>query len=165
MNILITGCGSGLGQSILEESIRRDHLVFPHYRNSSSHFSGDICDGGFSDRLGEYVKENNIDVFINSAAIYCGGPLIETSDSDIEETIFTNLTSQILMLKKVFSYFVERKSGLIININSLSGIYPAKNESIYSASKFGSEGPSYASASKKARSVCWSLAPMATFAT
>ena len=65
MNILITGCGSGLGQSLLEESIRRDHLVFPHYRNSSSHFSGDICDDGFSDKLSEYVREKNIDVFAN----------------------------------------------------------------------------------------------------
>jgi short-subunit dehydrogenase len=140
MNILITGCGSGLGQSLLEESAKRDLSVFPHYRNSSSHFSGDICDDGFSDKLGEYIREKNIDVFVNSAAIYCGGPLVETSDSDIEKTIFTNLTSQILMLKKVFSYFVEKKSGLIININSLSGIYPAKNESIYSASKFGLKG-------------------------
>ena len=137
MNILITGCGSGLGQALLEESIKKNLSVFPHYRNSSTHFSGDICDSGFSDRLDEYVREKNIDVFVNSAAIYCGGPLLETSDSDIERTIVTNLTSQILMLKKVFGYFVEKKGGLIININSLSGIYPAKNESVYSASKFG----------------------------
>lgn len=140
MNILITGCGSGLGQALLGESIKKNLSVFPHYRNSFTHFSGDICDSGFSDRLGEYVREKNIDVFINSAAIYCGGPLLETSDSDIERTIATNLTSQILMLKKVFGYFVEKKSGLIININSLSGIYPAKNESVYSASKFGLKG-------------------------
>ena len=140
MNILITGCGSGLGQALLEESIKKNLSVFPHYRNSSTHFSGDICDSGFSDRLGEYVREKNIDVFINSAAIYCGGPLLETSDSHIERTIITNLTSQILMLKKVFGYFVEKKGGLIININSLSGIYPAKNESVYSASKFGLKG-------------------------
>ena len=140
MNILITGCGSGLGQALLEESIKKNLSVFPHYRNSSTHFSGDICDSGFSDRLGEYIREKNIDVFVNSAAIYCGGPLLETSDSDIERTIVTNLTSQILMLKKVFGYFVEKKGGLIININSLSGIYPAKNESVYSASKFGLKG-------------------------
>lgn len=140
MNILITGCGSGLGRALLEESIKKNLSVFPHYRNSSTHFSGDICDSGFSDRLGEYIREKNIDVFVNSAAIYCGGPLLETSDSDIERTIVTNLTSQILMLKKVFGYFVEKKGGLIININSLSGIYPAKNESVYSASKFGLKG-------------------------
>lgn len=140
MNILITGCGSGLGQALLEESIKKNLSVFPHYRNSSTHFSGDICDSGFSDRLCQYVREKNIDVFVNSAAIYCGGPLLETPDSDIERTIATNLTSQILMLKKVFGYFVGKKSGLIININSLSGIYPAKNESVYSASKFGLKG-------------------------
>ena len=140
MNILITGCGSGLGQALLEESTKKNLSVFPHYRNSFTHFSGDISDSGFSDKLGEYVREKNIDVFINSAAIYCGGPLLETSDSDIERTIVTNLTSQILMLKKVFEYFVEKKSGLIININSLSGIYPAKNECVYSASKFGLKG-------------------------
>jgi short-subunit dehydrogenase len=44
------------------------------------------------------------------------------------------------MLKRVFSYFKVNRKGIIINLNSLAGKFPSKNESVYSATKFGIYG-------------------------
>lgn len=138
--IIITGCGTGLGKCIYETALKTENIVFPHYRQGNTGLIGDITDKNFLDKLSNYLIETNADAFVNSAAIYCGGSIEEIDDNEIEKTITTNLTSQILILKRVYSYFKERGCGIIININSLAGIYPSKNESIYSATKFGLKG-------------------------
>ena len=43
-------------------------------------------------------------------------------------------------MQVVYKYFLEREKGRIININSVAGLYPSANESIYCASKFGLKG-------------------------
>ena len=138
-SIVITGCGSGLGKA-LYQSASHKHVVFPHYRKGHFGLTGDITDVKFLDKFTEYLHEASADVFINNAGVYCGGPLEDTSDKLIEETISTNLTSQILLIKRAYNFFKVQGQGLIININSLSGIFPSKNESIYSATKFALKG-------------------------
>tara|TARA_R100000231_G_C5296333_1_gene156164 strand:- start:228 stop:857 length:630 start_codon:yes stop_codon:yes gene_type:complete len=134
-NIFITGCGSGLGESLLKESRSKGYEVYPHYRKD-----GDISSPLFSDQLEQIIKNSNIDVFINNAAVYTGGSLEEIRDEEIQQAIAINITGQILCLKKVYKVFKSNKKGLIININSLAGIYPSKNESIYCATKFALRG-------------------------
>ena len=86
------------------------------------------------------MRENDIDVFINSAAQYLGGPFKDTSDEEIDRIITVNLTSQIKMIKRVYNYFLEKQKGMIININSHAGLFPSSQETIYCASKFGLKG-------------------------
>ena len=138
--IIITGCGSGLGKCLYENVLKTENVVFPHLRKGDTGLVGDITESNFLDKLSSYLVEKNINVFVNSAATYCEGSIEEIDDEEIEKTILTNLTSQILILKRVYSYFKSKRCGIIININSLAGIYPSKNESIYSATKFGLKG-------------------------
>lgn len=138
--IIITGCGSGLGKCLYESVLKTENIVFPHFRKGDTGLIGDITESNFLDELSKYLVEKNIDVFVNSAAIYCEGSIEKIDDEEIGKTILTNLTSQILILKRVYSYFKDKGCGIIININSLAGIYPSKNESIYSATKFGLRG-------------------------
>lgn len=140
MNILITGCGSGLGKTLLNQAVDKGHSVVPHFRNGSVGLIGDICEYNFPDKVSECLESNDIEVFINNAAVYIGGPLEDASEGEIDRAINVNVTSQILMLKRVYDFFKKKKSGLIININSLAGIYPSKNESIYCATKFALKG-------------------------
>jgi 3-oxoacyl-[acyl-carrier protein] reductase len=72
-----------------------------------------------------------LDLFVNNAGVY-------QSDS-ISDLININLTSSILLVDKVYSTIGKNK-GLIININSLAGLYPNFKESVYCASKFGLDG-------------------------
>lgn len=140
-NVLITGCGSGLGKSLVEQSIKYPVNIFPHYRSGENdHLIGDITNIKFLNNLSDHLINNNIDIFINNAAIYVSGYLIDNTDDEIVDLIYTNLTSQILILKRVYQFFNKKGSGLIVNINSLAGLYPSPKESIYCASKFGLYG-------------------------
>ena len=131
-NILITGCSSGLGEALFNETCKHDHLKsFAHYRSNLVDpyaLIGDITDDSFPDKLDEYIRSREVDCFINNAGVLEGN------------VIETNLVAQIKMLQVVYKYFLEKQRGKIININSVAGIYPSANESIYCASKFGLKG-------------------------
>lgn len=138
-NIFITGCGDGLGKSLIEVGKNFNVNIFPHFKtnNRENEIFGDINEDVFLEKLSPFLEKNDIDVFINNAAIYKNDDLINLDDEDIKMLITTNLTSQILITKRVFKYFKKKNGGLIININSLSGKYPSAKESVYSASKSG----------------------------
>ena len=146
MNILITGCGSGLGRGFFEMRKDYSHNVFPHFREPTSYIPlegdnqpliGDITDPMFYDKLSSFLEDNNINVFVNNAALHKQENLLDTSDEDIIAMVNTNLTSQILVLKRVYKFFKEKGEGLIININSVASKYPSPKETIYSATKSG----------------------------
>jgi len=131
-NILITGCSSGLGQALFNRVWEDDTLTpFAHYRSEHGDphaLVGDITDSDFPEKLDNHIRKYEIDCFINNAGVYEG------------DIIDTNLASQIRILQVVYKYFLERERGRIININSIAGLYPSANESIYCASKFGLKG-------------------------
>ena len=131
-NILVTGCSSGLGEALFNETCKHDHLKsFAHYRSNLVDpyaLVGDITDDSFPDILDEYIRSREVDCFINNAGVLEG------------KVIETNLIAQIKMLQVVYNYFLEKQKGKIININSVAGLYPSANESIYCASKFGLKG-------------------------
>ena len=131
-NILITGCSSGLGQALFNKVWEDDNLnPFGHYRTEDGDphaLIGDITDSDFPEKLDDHIRKNKIDCFINNAGVYEG------------DIIDTNLGSQIRMLQVVYKYFLQKEKGRIININSVAGLYPSANESIYCASKFGLKG-------------------------
>ena len=131
-NILVTGCSSGLGEALFNETCKHDHLKsFAHYRSNLVDpyaLIGDITDDSFPDKLDDYIRSREVDCFINNAGVLEGN------------VIETNLVAQIKMLQVVYKYFLEKQREKIININSVAGIYPSANESIYCASKFGLKG-------------------------
>lgn len=136
-NIFITGCGSGLGKSLLETGEKYDCNIFANIRSQSNSISGDINDQRFLDSLPDFLEKNKINVFINNAAIYKKDYFLNISDEEIKNIINTNLISQILIVKRVYNFFKKNQFGIIININSLAGKTPSAKESIYCASKSG----------------------------
>jgi len=139
-HIMITGCSSGLGRALMDNGIQRGHIIFPHMRRGKCRITGDITDPQFIDRFYDWLQQCNTQVFINNAAIYWNVNAEVTSDDKVREIIDTNVTAQILLLKRAYNYFRRSKGGLIININSLSVDHPNIDESIYCASKYALMG-------------------------
>ena len=140
--IVITGCGGGLGEALMDEARDVGHKVFPHYRRSDEPgvLTGSITDYSFVDKFSEYMKIHNIDTFINNAGQYLGGPVDSYSEHQIKHLIDTNITAQILLMQTAYKRFKAMKGGLIVNINSLAYQQPSANETIYCATKFALKG-------------------------
>lgn len=132
MNILITGCSSGLGQAILHAL--SDFNVYSHARKNAN-LVGDITNKEFILKFANFIRDTQINVLINNAGVYTNQTLENTSPSEIIKIINTNLTAQILLTQA----FLKNSAGnrKIININSTAGNTPTKNESIYCATKAG----------------------------
>ena len=83
----------------------------------------------------------HIDVLVNNSGVTGkSAPLWELSESEWDECIDTNLKSSFLVSKAVIPSMLERKSGSIIFIGSITGKRPLVNRSVYAASKLGMVG-------------------------
>lgn len=78
----------------------------------------------------------HIDVLVNNSGI--GGPsapLWEVQPADWEETFAVNVTGVYLCCQAMLPSMIERRSGSIINIGSITGKRPLLNRTAYAASK------------------------------
>lgn len=78
-----------------------------------------------------------VDILINNAGICHSGLLSDMTDTDWDRVIGTNLSSVFYCSKKAIPYMVSKKSGSIVNVSSVWGLYGASCEVAYSASKGG----------------------------
>ena len=144
--IFVTGGSSGLGKELVLQSLNRNLSSFFHQRtNSTSELGvefvyGDIKDLKTQDDIISFVKEKNVNVFINNAAIYSNKSIEDITYNEINELISVNLLSPIFLTKRVLDIFSEQGQGMVYNINSLAGINGSKNESIYCTTKHGLKG-------------------------
>lgn len=77
-----------------------------------------------------------VDVLVNNSGI--GGPsapLWEVRPGDWEETFAVNVTGVFLCCQAMLPSMIERRSGSIVNIGSITGKRPLLNRTAYAASK------------------------------
>lgn len=94
--------------------------------------------GGAVDHIGS--MGNKIDILINNAGTHLYKPFHECTQEDILDVLYANLVSPMIFLQKVYTAFAKKKSGIIVNINSLAGKTGAFGETLYCASKHGLRG-------------------------
>ncbi len=87
--------------------------------------------------LAEY---GTIDVLINNAGIYASGSVDSFSLEDWHQTIDTNLWGYIHTIHELLPHFIERKSGTIVNLNSIGGKVPVPYLVAYNTSKYAVTG-------------------------
>jgi 3-oxoacyl-[acyl-carrier protein] reductase len=77
---------------------------------------------------------------INNAAVGNDGLLPTMHNSEIENTIMTNLMSPIILTKFVSRHMLDMREGRIVNISSIVAQSGYKGLSVYGATKAGLEG-------------------------
>ncbi|MFD7909690.1 3-oxoacyl-[acyl-carrier-protein] reductase [Streptomyces sp. NPDC059752] len=99
----------------------------------------DVCDGG---SVRSFVAETEnelgpIDVAVTSAGITKDNALLMMPDADWHQVIDVNLSGVFHVCRSVIFEMMKRKSGSIVNISSVAGVYGNATQSNYAASKAG----------------------------
>ncbi len=105
-------------------------------------FTIDITDRQqVQDMVSRVIKElGKIDIFVANAGVYVQQPFLETGEEQWHSHIAANLTGVFLCGQEVARHMAEKKSGVIVNVASLSGKMGRANVAAYTASKFGVVG-------------------------
>lgn len=156
LTVLITGSSKGLGKSIAIEFAKNKYNIILTGTNldnlnvakqeiiihdvDCTLVQGDLTDQETIANLSNIAKEKNISILINNAAIDKRKPFEEFSITEIENHIKVNLLTPIKLTKAIYPLFQEKKSGIIININSIETFQASKYGTAYCASKFGLKG-------------------------
>lgn len=155
---IITGGTRGIGNAIAKAFARQGAQVIITYKsdytkvqikaiekalggtkNKVAAYQVDVsqyqqCEEFISKIMAEYGK---IDICVNNAGISRDNTLSRTTPEIWNEIIVNNLYSVFNMTKLVSRFMIKAKTGSIINISSIVGIYGNSWQSSYAASKAG----------------------------
>ena len=101
-----------------------------------------ICDVSDYAACGEMVKAvkerfGSIDVLVNNAGITKDGLLVRMTEEQFDAVTNVNYKSVFNMTRHVGAVMFRQKSGRIINISSVAGLYGNMGQFNYSAAKAG----------------------------
>jgi NADP-dependent 3-hydroxy acid dehydrogenase YdfG len=81
-----------------------------------------------------------IDILINNTGMGNYKPLADTSAAEYDEMMDTNVRSTFLFTRHVVPTMVKQKSGTILMVSSMAGVYGFGGEAVYCMTKFAQVG-------------------------
>lgn len=81
-----------------------------------------------------------LDILINNVGVGNYKNLVDTSPADFDEMMDSNVRTTFLFTRYAVPHMIERKSGTILMISSMAGIYGFAGEAVYCATKFAQVG-------------------------
>jgi NAD(P)-dependent dehydrogenase (short-subunit alcohol dehydrogenase family) len=146
---LVTGASRGIGLAVaIALRARGMHVVrlARSLKDARAERRTDIqCDvtkpADVERALDQVDKELAVpDVLVNNAGIFFIKPLGETTLEDFTGTLAANLTAPFLFARRIIPRMVERGSGHLVTIGSISDYIGFSGSTAYAASKFGLRG-------------------------
>lgn len=149
---LITGAASGIGLETAKSFIKEGSIVAACDLNQKGMeevqrtlgmkyrvYKMDVTNFAEVERIVDSVIKDlgRIDILVNNAGAVKEKPLLENSEDDFDFTVNVNLKGTYNTTKAVMKYMVEQKSGVVINVSSVVGVYGNAGQSAYSSSKAG----------------------------
>ena len=149
---VVTGASSGIGRATarlfvengaevigISRSLKRLEPVAEELGERFHPFELDVSD---FDKCQEVVKEiqrdfGRIDVLVNNAGITEDNLIMRMSKEQWESVIGVNLGGVFNMTRAVVPMMLRQRSGSIINVSSVVGIYGNAGQANYAASKAG----------------------------
>lgn len=184
--VLVTGAGRGLGRAVALACAREGATVGVNYCSSET-AAKKLCDEinrekshaahpiKFDVALAAEVEAGvarfcelagGVDALVNNAGIFEGGLLVTMPVEAIQQQLAVNLAGAIYCARAVLPHFLQQKSGVILNVGSVSATRPNQGQSVYVATKSALEGFTRALAVEYARKnirvLCLCPGPMET---
>jgi 3-oxoacyl-[acyl-carrier protein] reductase len=149
---LVTGASRGIGRAIAVE-LAKSHTVIATYRENQAAaesliketgaemIRSDIGSSADRDALVSHLRANygRLDLLVNNAGI---APrerrdMLDATESSYDEVLATNLKGPHLLTQQIARWMLERRSGRIIFITSISSYTASTNRAEYCISKAG----------------------------
>jgi short-subunit dehydrogenase len=145
--ILVTGASSGIGMAIAKEFINKGFKVYGTSRNPAKINKEDAGEILFlpldvSNALSRksciehiFKLEGQIDILVNNAGYGQMGPLTDIPEETMIKQFEINLLGPASLTQLVIPAMIESRSGMIVNISSISGVMPSAFAGAYCSSK------------------------------
>jgi len=148
-SVLVTGATGGIGQAIAERLAeagarvvvtgRRVEVLEPLAQRIGGRALGvDLAERADVERL--VAETGAVDVLVANAALPGSGRLDEYSVAEVDRVLDVNLRAPIVLARMLAPGMVQRGSGHLVFVSSLSGKAAAGGQSLYAATKFGLRG-------------------------
>jgi short-subunit dehydrogenase len=150
--VLLTGATGGLGRAIAEalaargaslalssrKHVELERLAGSLPGNGHRALVSDLADDGEALRLLEAAGE--VDALVANAGLPASGRLDGFSQDEIGRALRVNLESPVRMARELAPRLVERGTGHLVFVSSISGKAATARASLYAATKFGLRG-------------------------
>ncbi|WP_433309859.1 3-oxoacyl-[acyl-carrier-protein] reductase [Micromonospora sp. CA-269861] len=167
---LITGASRGIGRAVALRLAREGYAVAGCYHtgdDAARHTEEDVrvlgvpcyfarCDVADPAAVEDFVRaaEDQLgafDLVVNNAGITRDAPLVLAPADDWDAVLATNLTGTRNVCRAMAFRFMKQRSGAIVNMSSVAGVYGNVGQTAYAASKAGIIGFSKSLAKEVAR--------------
>ncbi|HWC27989.1 MAG TPA: SDR family NAD(P)-dependent oxidoreductase [Solirubrobacteraceae bacterium] len=147
--VLLTGATGGLGHAIARRlAAAGAHLVLSGRRGDvlvglANEIGGEVAPADLSDpdAVRALAREHvDADILVANAGVPGSGRLTTYSDDQLERALHVNLHSPIILTHALVPRMLERGSGHLVFMSSLSGKTATAGSSLYNATKFGLRG-------------------------
>ncbi|HEX8690294.1 MAG TPA: SDR family NAD(P)-dependent oxidoreductase [Solirubrobacterales bacterium] len=149
---LLTGATGGLGRAIAQAMAERgaklvlSGRVVDALETLAAELPGeehrvlpsDLAEPGAAEKLAADAAE--VDVLVANAGLPGAGWLTDFTPEQVTRALRVNLEAPMLMARALFPAMVDRGSGHLVFVSSLSGKVASPRSSIYNATKFGLRG-------------------------
>jgi len=149
---LLTGATGGLGRAIAAALAARGTKLVLSGRKAEAlealaaelpgddhrTIPADLADPGAAEKLA--AEAGDIDALIANAGLPGAGWLTDFEPEQVTRALRVNLEAPMLMARALFPAMIERGSGHLVFVSSLSGKVASPRSSIYNATKFGLRG-------------------------
>jgi NAD(P)-dependent dehydrogenase (short-subunit alcohol dehydrogenase family) len=151
---LITGVGAGLGKALAAQALARGDRVAGTARAPEAlgefeatapgrafGFAQDLRDDAQIAEVGAAAETalGGVDILVNNAGYGLVGAVEESSATEVRDQFEVNVFGQLAMMRAILPFMRARRSGLIVNVTSVSGLATWAGTGVYCASKFALE--------------------------
>ena len=138
ISLSLTACGANVAAGYSSDRARAE----AHGVNIGSVHQGNVGDPDDCRRVMQEVIERHgrLDVLVNNAGVTVDRPLRKMTVDEWHQVLRVNLSGAFYMSQPALEHMLERGSGRIINISSITGEIGNIGQANYAASKAGPLG-------------------------
>jgi NAD(P)-dependent dehydrogenase (short-subunit alcohol dehydrogenase family) len=146
---LVTGASRGIGLAVADELraagahvIRLARSLTDGSADRQTDIRCDVAVAADVERaVSTVLKETGVpDIVVSNAGIFFIKPIEQTTPAEFAQTLAVNLTGPFLVARAFVPRLVERGSGHLVTIGSISDHIAFTGSTAYAASKFGVRG-------------------------